>query len=399
MTLVLSLAALTSGAAPAGAAQTKPADAPAYSLEKDTLVYVGTYTGPGKGKGIYAFRLQPAQEADGAPQLVPLGLAAKSVDPAFLAVDSKRRLVFAINEIGQFEGKSAGSVSAFSVDPASGRLTLLNRVSTQAPGPCHLVLDATGRHLLIANYSGGSTVVVPVAADGRLGEATSVQTHHGKSVNPQRQEAPHAHSVTLDPAGRFAYVCDLGTDQVMIYRFDATAGKISPAEPAFVSAKPGAGPRHLAFRPDGKFAYAINELDATITTFSCDPNSGKLTTIATNSTLAPGFRGTKSCAEIAVLPDGKFLYGSNRGADTLAMYAIDAAKGTLTYLGEQSTGGKTPRHFGVFPDARHLAMANQDSNTIHLARIDAATGRLSAVGAATTVPAPVCVVFLPPPAK
>jgi 6-phosphogluconolactonase len=367
-----------------------------YNPAKDTLVYVGTYTGP-KSKGIYAFRLQTQnEEVSQNILLVPMGLVAESSNPAFLAIDPKRRLLFAINENGTFEGKPTGSVSSFAIDPATGKLTPINQRSSMGSGPCHLVLDDAGRHVLIANYSGGSVAVLPVGADGKLGEPTAFVQHTGKSINPARQEAPHAHCVTLDAANKFAFVSDLGLDQVRIYRYDAERGTLTPNDPAFVALKPGAGPRHMAFRPDGKFAYVLNELDSTLTAFAYDASAGRLTEIETQSTLPPYFDGKNSTAEVAITPNGKFLYASNRGHNSVVLFEIDKAKGTLRYVEDQGTGGKTPRHFGVQPSAKHMVIANQDSDTLLVCRIDPDNGRLKPSGVFAEAPSPVCSVFLPP---
>jgi 6-phosphogluconolactonase len=287
-------------------------------------------------------------------------------------------------------------VSAYAIDPATGKLNLLNRKSSMGTGPCHLVLDKEGRHILVANYSGGVVAVLPVGEDGKLGDATSVIKHTGKSVNPQRQEAPHPHQVALDPANHFAYVPDLGIDKIMIYRFDAKAGRLTPAPTPFIAMKPGAGPRHMAFRPDGKFAYVINELNSTVSTLACNAATGALTEVATQSSLPPNFDGKNSGAEIAVLPSGKFLFVSNRGHNSLVQFALDPEKGTLTYVAEQSTGGKTPRHFGVQPNGKHLAIGNQDSNQVLVCGIDPTNGRLKPAGVLTDVASPVCMVFVPP---
>jgi 6-phosphogluconolactonase len=331
------------------------------------LVYAGTFTGA-KSKGIYYFRLQTEDLT-----LVPLGLAAETPNPAFLDIDAKRRLLFAVNEIEQ------GTVSAFSIDPA-GKLTFLNRQSSQGAGPCHLVLDKTGKNILVANYDSGSVAVLPVAADGRLGEATAFVHHAGRSVDPERQKSAHAHCVTLDPANRFAFVCDLGLDQVLAYRFDAQQGKLTPADPAFVTVKSGAGPRHMVFRPDGRFAYGAN--------------AGALQELETVSTLPAHYDGPNMTAEVGIHPSGKYLYASNRGNDTVVLFAVDSAKGTLTYIEEQNTGGKTPRHFGIEPSAQHLVIANQDSDTLVVYRIDAGNGRLRPSGVFAACPSPACVVFL-----
>jgi 6-phosphogluconolactonase len=370
---------------------------PGYNPAKDTLVYVGTYTAGTKSKGIYRFRLQTENnEVSQNITLVPLGLAVESANPSFLEVDLKRRLMFAVNEIDAFEGKPTGAVSSFSMDPSTGALKLINQRPSMGTGPCHLLLDKSGRNLLVANYGSGSVAVLPVSADGHLGEASSVIQHAGKSVNPERQEGPHAHCVTLDPANRFAFVCDLGLDKIMTYRFDAEAGKLTPADPAFTATKPGAGPRHLVFRPDGKFAYVDNELDSTITTFSYDAETGRLKEIETVSTLPPYFEGKNTTAEIAVHPSGKWLYVSNRGNETVVLFEIDKDKGTLNYVEEQNTGGKKPRHFGIQPSAKHLAIANQSSDTVLVCRVDDGNGRLKPSGVFAEVPSPVCVLFVPP---
>jgi 6-phosphogluconolactonase len=367
-------------------------------MAKDTLVYVGTYTGP-KSKGIHLFWLRT--EGNDVSQnitLVPMGVAAETPNPSFLALDQKRRLIFAVNEIDNFQGKPTGAVSAFAIDPATGKLKLINQQPSMGGGPCHLTLDNDGKNVLVANYNTGSVAVLPIAADGKLGEATTVIQHTGKSVNPERQKGPHAHCVTLDPANRFAFVCDLGLDQVLAYRFDAQHGKLTPAEPAFVSTKPGSGPRHMAFRPDGKFAYVINELDSTITTFAYDAEKGQLKELETVTTLPPYYDGPNSGAEVAVLPSGKFLFVSNRGNETLVLFEIDKDKGTLTYVEEQNTGGKKPRHFGVQPSAKHLAIANQSTDTVLVCRIDEGNGRLKPSGGFAEVGSPACVLFVPPPA-
>jgi 6-phosphogluconolactonase len=261
-------------------------------------------------------------------------------------------------------------------------------------GACHLVLDQKRRHLLIANYGSGSVSVLPVGADGRLGAATDVVQHAGRSVHPERQAGPHAHCVTLDAANRFAFVCDLGLDQVLAYRFDAGRGKLTPHDPPFARLEPGAGPRHMVFRPDGRFAYVINELSSTVTTFAYDRERGVLRDVQTVSTLPEHFDGVSTGAEIDVHPSGKWVYASNRGHNSVALFDVDPAKGTLTYVEAQATGGFKPRHFEIEPSARHLAIANQDSDTVLVARIDPRNGRLTPSGVVANVPSPVCVRFL-----
>jgi 6-phosphogluconolactonase len=388
-TIAMSLACAANGA------DADSADA-GVDLSKETLAYVGTYTGK-DSKGIYLFRLETKNpDVSQNVMLVPLGLAAEIRSPSFLALDPKRRLLFAVNEMNQFDGQPGGAASAFSIDPATGKLTLINQQSTKGSGPCHLVLDDTGRNLIVANYGSGSVAVIPVAEDGRLSAASSFVQHEGSSVNPSRQEGPHAHCVTMSPDNKFAFVCDLGLDQILSYRFDAENGKLTPNEPAFASSKPGAGPRHIEFRPDGKFAYAINELNSTVTTYAYDPEKGTLTEVQTVSSLPEYFDGPNTGAEIAVHPSGKYVYVSNRGHESVVLFEIDRDKGTLTYVEEQSTGGKTPRHFGIQPSGKHMAIANQNSGTLLLCRIDDGNGRLKPSGVFAEVPSPACVVFLPP---
>jgi 6-phosphogluconolactonase len=361
-----------------------------------TLVYVGTYTGA-TSKGIYFFRLQTGNlEIPQNITLVPLGLAVDTRNPSFLEIDTARSLLFAVNEIDEFEGRPTGAVSAFTIDPATGRLTLINQRPSMGTGPCHLTLDKERRHLLVANYGSGSVAVLPLGSDGRLGAATDVVQHTGQSVNPDRQKGPHAHCVTFDPANRFVFACDLGLDKVLTYRFDAQRGKLSPGEPAFTPIKAGAGPRHMVFRPDGRFAYVVNELNSTICVFGYEAAAGILHEVQTVSTLPAHFDGANSGAEIDVHPSGKYVYASNRGHNSVVLFRVDPAKGTLTYVEEQGTGGNKPRHFGIEPSARHLAIANQDSNTVLVCRIDAGNGRLKPSGVFASAPTPVCVKFLPP---
>ena len=359
--------------------------------KNETLVYAGT------SKGIQLFWLQTKNlEVSQNITLVPLGLAADTPNPSFIELDLKRRRLFCVNGVQTFEGKPTGAVSAFAIDPDTGKLTLLNQRSSMGSGPCHLVLDKEGRNLLVANYSGGNVAVLPVGPDGRLGEATAVVQHTGKGVNPDRQEGPLPHCVTLDPANRFALVCDLGLDKVLIYRFDAEQGKLTPSEPAFASLKPGAGPRHLTFHPGGRFAYVVSELDSTITAFAYLPETGALRELQTVSTLPPYYDGPNFPAEIGIKPSGEYLYASNRGHESLVVFGIDRDKGTLKYIEEQNSGGKTPRHFGIEPSGKHLAIANQDSDTLLVCRIDPENGRLKPSGVFAQAPSPVCVKFLPP---
>ena len=365
---------------------------PAKNLPEH-FAYVGTYT-TGESKGIYQFRVQ---EGPGGPAFVSVGLAAATPNPSFLAVDPKRRVLFAVNETSDFEGRPSGAVSAFSIEAATGRLTFLNQKATNGTDPCHLALDPAGRHLVVANYSSGSVAVFRVEADGHLGDMTSFVQHEGKSVHPQRQQGPHAHAINFDPTGRFVYVCDLGIDQVLAYRLDANTGKLTAAGSTPLA--PGAGPRHLAFGRDGKFAYVVNELNSTVTAFATEPGSPKLRELQTISTLPAGFTGRSTCAEIHVHPSGAFLYASNRGHDSLAIFSVDPTRGTLQAMGHHSTGGKTPRHFDFTPAGTHVISESQDSNTMQVSAVDAKTGLLKVTGALIPTPVPICVVFVPVAAR
>ena len=350
-------------------------------------IYVGTYTGSGS-KGIYRLDFDPATGA-----LSNRELAAEVASPSFLAHHPSRRFLYAVNEVAIHDGKKTGAVTAFSIDPATGGLTRLNQQPSGGAGPCHLVVDREGKNVLVANYGGGSVAVVPIEADGSLGTPTATITHRGSSVNPQRQEAPHAHCVTLDAANRFAFVTDLGLDRILIYRFDPARGALTPNDPPSVAVKPGAGPRHFAFHPDGRHAYVINEMGSTITAF--DHDRGVLTPRETLSTLPKDYRGDNSTAEIQVHPTGAFLYGSNRGQNSIAIFAVDPTTGELTARGHQAQRIKTPRHFAIDPTGRFLVVANQDSASLVVFRIDPKTGALEPAGDPASVPAPVCVEFVP----
>jgi 6-phosphogluconolactonase len=358
------------------------------SSTREYLLYIGTYTGP-HSKGIYAYRFNAATG-----EAAPLGLAAESRSPSFLAVHPNGRFLYAVSETGDFDQRKSGAVSAYAIDRASGRLTFLNRVSSRGSGPCYVTVDATGRNALAANYGGGSVAVLPIDNDGRLREASGFVQHTGSSVVRSRQERPHAHSIDLAPDNRFALVADLGLDQVLVYRFDAERGSLAANQPAFARLRPGAGPRHLAFHPAGKFAYVINELASTVAVFAYTAKSGALEELQTVSTLPEGFAGENSTAEIQVHPSGRFLYGSNRGHDSIAVFRVDSAKGTLKLIENVPTQGKTPRYFGLDPSGAYLFAANQDSGNVVVFRVDPATGRLTPNGQTLVVPSPVCVKFV-----
>jgi 6-phosphogluconolactonase len=355
------------------------------------LVYFGTYTTGAKSKGVYVSRLDPASGT-----LTPPQLAAVASSPSFLAVHPTGNFLYTVNEVNTFGGKPTGSVSAFAIDRKSGLLKQLNQQSSEGAGPAHLIVDKDGLNVLVANYGGGSVAVLPLGKDGKLKSASALVQHTGSSVNPQRQKEPHAHSINLDPANRFAYVADLGLDKVLAYRFDARNGLLTLNNPPSASVQPGAGPRHLAIHPSGRFAYVINELNCTITAFNNDSAKGELKELQTISTLPAkqamqsGFSG----AEVQVHPSGKFLYASNRGHDSIAVFAIDQNTGRLTYVENEPTQGSTPRGFGIDPDGGYLLAGNQRSDSVVVFRIDPQSGKLAPTGTKVEVGAPVCVKFV-----
>ncbi len=352
-------------------------------------VYVGTSTGE-KSRGIYRFQWD---SSTGAP-VSPVELAAETPNPTFLNLHPSGRFLYSVNAISDFNGERTGAVSAFAVDAATGGLTLLNQQPSGGTGPCHVVVSPDGGAVLTANYGGGSTASLPIEADGRLGPPVSAIQHVGSSVNPRRQEGPHAHSVNLDPSARFALTADLGLDQVLIYRFDAAAHTLTPHDPPFGRTAGGAGPRHLAFHPSGRFAYVINELDSTVTAFQWESGAGTLAVIQTISTLPKGFAGENYPAEIVAHRDGRFLYGSNRGHDSLAIFAVDGATGLLTPTGHAASGGKWPRNFNFDPTGDWVLIGNGSSDNIRICRVNRQDGSLTQVGADLEVPSPICHRFL-----
>jgi 6-phosphogluconolactonase len=322
-----------------------------------------------------------------------LGLAVETAEPSFLAVDSSGRFLYAVNETETYNGQPTGAVSAFAIQPDTGKLSLLNQVSSRGTDPAHITLDRTGKYALVANYTSGSVAVFALLKDGRLGEVTSFVQHKGSSVNPERQKGPHAHAIALSPDNRFAVVADLGLDELLVYSFDAAKGTLG-AQPQVVKASPGAGPRHLVFSKDGRFLYMLNEMQSSVVAYSYDAASGALHELQTISSLRKGFSGENTAAEIEIDPSGKFLFASNRGDDSIAVFAIDSHTGMLTHVETDSTGGKTPRNFAIDPTGSWLLAANQDSDNIVVFRLDQKTGHLSPTGDALQVPSPVCLKFV-----
>jgi 6-phosphogluconolactonase len=359
------------------------------------FLYAGTSTNRSASKGIYVSRYDPA---DGKAE--PLGIAAETPSPTFLAVHPSHRFLYAVNEISNFTGSGvpaagrAGRLTAFSIDPQTGRLTQLNAVTSKGGGPTHLSIDRTGKWVAAANYGGGSVVLFPVQNDGSLGEATGFVQHNGSSVTP-RQTAPHAHGAYFSPDSRFVFVCDLGLDKILAYRITA-AGGLEPLDPPFAPLKPGSGPRHMAFAPNGRFAYTANELNSTVTAFSYDKSSGRLSEIQTLPSITgyDGAAGVNYPSEVEVDLRAKFLYAANRNGDNIAVFAI-GADGRLTLSSQTPVGGKYPRHFSLDPSGNFLFVENQNSDNIAEFRVDKTSGALTPTGLDLKISTPMCLVFVP----
>ncbi len=352
---------------------------------KEALVYFGTYTRPnGISKGIYVSRLDLKTGQVSEPEL-----AAEAGSPAFLAIHPNKQFLYSVGEMQK------GGVMAFRIE-SDGKLSFLNERPSGGAGPTHLVVDRAGKNVLVANYGGGSIACLPLESDGRLGAVSSFIQHEGSSVNPQRQKGPHAHGIYTDVANKFVFVPDLGMDKVMIYQFDPSKGLFTANSPAFAALAPGSGPRHFAFTPKGQFAYVINEMTCTMTAFSYTASSGTLTEIQTISTLPEDTKVEKgySTAEVFAHPSGKFLYGSNRGHDTIVVYAIDQKTGLLKVVEHEPTQTKIPRGFGIDPTGKYLIAGGQNSDSAAVFRIDQKTGALSPTGQILKVGSPVCVEFL-----
>ncbi len=362
---------------------------PEQAETKELIVYVGTYTS-GDSEGVYICRLDLSSG-----KLTLVKTVKGLVNPSFLAIAPQHRYLYSVNEVSKFDGRTGGAVSAFSINQKTGDLTFLNQQPTRGAAPCHLIVDNTGKFVLTANYGGGNVSVFPVLSDGRLGAMTDFVQHQGSGLDPERQKAPHAHSIIMAPSNRYAFAADLGIDKIMIYRFDTEKGKLIPDDEPSVKLKPGAGPRHFTFHPGGKYAYVINELNSTITAFLHNETRGSLKEIQTVSTLPGDFSGRNSCADIHVSPSGNFIYGSNRGHDSIVIFAIDVQTGRLTYVGHQPTQGRTPRNFAIDPTGTFLLAANQRSNNIVTFRINSQTGNLILAGSVLEIPSPVCIKIIP----
>jgi 6-phosphogluconolactonase len=352
-------------------------------------VYYGTYTGAGS-RGLYTGTLDFAAGTLSDPRV-----AAEAEQPSFAAFHPNGAFLYAVNEHEVFDGQPTGTISAFAVDTVTGGLAFLGRQVSHGASPCHVAVEAQGRHVLVANYHGGSVASFPINGRGALGPATTVVRHSGSGPDRARQEQAHAHSAHFDRTGRFVLAVDLGIDKVLVYRFDGDTGALTPHDPPYAALPPGSGPRHLAFHPSGPYVYVDNELSATVTAFRYDGDLGRLTEIETRPTLPADFSGANTSAEIQCSPDGRHLYVSNRGHDTIALFAVDAATGRLTPGGHVSTRGRAPRHFAIEPSGRYLVAANQDSDKVVLFRRDAASGGLEPTGSEIHLSRPVCVRFAP----
>jgi 6-phosphogluconolactonase len=352
------------------------------------IMYVGTYT-EGTSKGVYAYKFD-----NKTGKMTPMGLMAESADPTFLALHPSGKYLYAVNEVDTFKGKRAGAVTAWSIDHATGKLTLLNQVSTASPGPCHLIVDATGKTLMVANYSGGSFTSLPIGPDGKLGEATSFIQLHGSSIDKARQSEPHGHSVNLTKNNKFMLGADLGTDKVMIYKLDAAKATLTPNDPPFAMVKAGSGPRHLVVAPDQKHVYVLSEMGSLLSTFEFNQDTGAMKEIDTASTLPADFKGQSACAEIQIDAKGTHIYASNRGHDSIAVFDIDGKTAKPKLVQTISTGGVMPRAFVLDPTGNFLIAGNQKTDSITTFKVDQTTGKLSATGDKIALGSPVTFVFL-----
>jgi 6-phosphogluconolactonase len=352
------------------------------------LVYIGTYTGHGS-EGIYAYRFNPSTG-----DLKPIGLVAETDNPSFLTIDSAGRFLYAVNELDSFHNRPTGAVSVFAINRESGKLKLIQQISSLGAAPAYLSLDKSGRYLMVANYNGGNVAVFQVERDGKLGPHSAFIQNTGSSVNPDRQAGPHAHFIQVTNDNRFVMVADLGIDKVLVYQFDTKTGSLTPADSGFAKLTPGSGPRHIAFAPYGKLLYVLNELTSTITGFLFDSVTGMMQAKQTISALPKTFSGKNTAAEIVTDSKGRFLYVSNRGDNSIGLFSVNSLDGSLTPVEWISSGGKTPRHFEIDPTGQWLFAANQDSGNIVLFRIDQVNGRLIQTYLASGVSSPVCIRFM-----
>ena len=380
----LLLAALTAGCAGSHSLGTGPGP--------DMLVYIGTNVGGEAGANtIYLYRLSRYTGA-----LIPLSAQPGGTQPSYLTVDAAHQHLYAVSETATFKGQeNSGGVSAFGIDQKSGMLTLLDQQPSTGAAPCYISLDRTGKNALVANYTGGNVALLPLRPDGQLAPASATDQHQPPLGPHKNQDHAHAHCFLPDPANRYAFAVDLGTDKVLGYRLDAASGQFTAMPAPAFTAQPGAGPRHLTFHPNGRYAYLENELNSTVTALSYDAAAGTFQEIQTQTTLPRGFVGDNSGADVHVSPDGRFVYTSNRGDNSLAVFSIDPATGRLTLVEHVSTQGKTPRNFSLDPSGSLLLVANQNSGNVFSYFVDKRTGRLRPTGQSAQLPTPMCVDILP----
>ena len=361
---------------------------PAFAAGK-YIAYVGTYTGgPSNSKGIYGL------QADSNGHFKSLGLEAEVTSPSFVATDPNHRFLYAVTErMGR--GNSTSYVSSYAIDPATGALRFLNRVPTNGKSSAHLAVDRTGRWLLVASYGSGSVASFALKSDGSIGEMVDFHQHSGSSVNPKRQKGPHPHEVVRSPDNRFLFVPDLGLDKLFSYRLNTNTGKLTPNNPGFTAILPGFGPRHLIFGRSGKFAYLLGEMGSKVIALSYDAAHGKLTPIQTIGTIPVDFKKENNSAELALDASGRFLYASNRGNDSVSLFSIDSRTGLLKLVQIEPSGGQTPRSIAIDPSGRYLLAANQDSNRIVVFNRDQHSGHLAPDGEVLDLPSPVCILFVP----
>ena len=357
------------------------------------IFYIGTYTNATSGlgrcsEGIYRFSLDVRTGA-----LTEQGVTTGIANPTWLALHPTGRILYTGSEVREQGERSGGAAVAYARDHATGELTCLNDQSTVGAGPCYLSLDPTGRLLMVANYVSGSLTVFPVRDDGSLEPAAQVIQHAGTGPVADRQEGPHAHCIIPDPTGRFALAADLGIDKVLVYRLDVGNKRLEPADPPGANLAAGTGPRHIAFHPNGRWVYVTGELDSTLTVFSWDAERGLLQHVQVISTLPEGWQGVNYPAEVVVAGSGRFVYMSNRGHDSIASFAVDAATGSLTPIGHEPTQGAFPRHFALDPTGAFMLVANQNGDNVVVFRVNGETGQLAPTGQMVTVPMPVCVRF------
>src|SRR5687768_10851657 len=352
---------------------------------REMTLFIGTYTSS-TSEGIYTYRMNSETG-----QLSKFS-SIKSENPSFLTLDRSKRFLYAVNELAEFEGKPGGAVSAYSID-RTGTLKFLNQQPSMGADPCHLTVDRRRTSLLVANYTGGSVALLPILKTGSLGPATDVKQHEGSGPKEQ-QKGPHAHCIILDSLERHAIAADLGSDKVLVYRFDPATRKLHPGRQPWLTMQAGAGPRHLTLHPNGRYAYVINELDSTMVTLKYNAATGIPTMVDIVPTLPTDFTDKSYCADVHVSPSGRFLYGSNRGHNSIVVFAINPRTGRPTPIQHVSTEGNWPRNFVIDPTGRFVLVANQRSDNVVVFRIDARTGRLKASGHAAQVPMPVCLKFL-----